>query len=231
MRSDATEQAYLQRLADQQANVVGRDYSSPEAEEIALMRASPLSTLQNHFMNLPAYRLAFGNSPEMLDPNLDPTQRFRADPGYQFAQDEGMRNVQRGNAARGLLESGRGMRDLMGFSQGLADQQYGRFQSQNLGLFSDYQNRLQGLMNMGQQTSGSDSANQLGGNLGNLFANQGVFGGSGILNTGAAQSSNMMNAASIGAQIASANAAAGFGGGDTGSGSLGQSSSGAGGYF
>jgi len=209
-----------------------RDFSDPRpAQEIALERAMPISTLESRFFNTPAYRLAFGSDPQMLDASADPTERFRADPGYEFQQQEGIRQLLKNHAAKGLLESGRSMRDVQGYAQNLANQQYGQFQQQNMGLFSDYQNRLQGLMGMGMQTSGADSANALGNNLGSLFANQGVFGASGMLNTGAAQGSNLMNAANVGAQIASANAAAGFGGGDTGAGSLGQSSTGVGGYF
>lgn len=213
-------------------NTNARDFGpGDDAQTIQMVRATPLSVLGEDFFNTPAYRLAFGSDPQVLNPFADPTERFRADPGYEFEQAEGIRQLLRNHASKGLLESGRSLRDVLGYAQNLADQHYQRYQGQTMGLFSDYQNRLQALMGMGPSVSGAQNAFSLGSDLGNLYANQGVFGGSAMLNTGAAQSGNLMNAASIGAQIASANAAAGLSGGDTGAGSLGKAGTSLGGYF
>jgi len=230
-----------------------------------IIRATPESVLQE-FFRTPAYQLAFGNSPGVLDPYAAPTERFQFDPGYQFAQTEGLRQLQMDQSKRGLLESGRGARDIQQFSQGLADQNYQRWLGQNEGLFTDWTNRLQGLtaqgaaasgqqsqnaMNLGQLLGGADLTTagllasltgQTGTNISSLFGNQGVFGASSFLNTGAAQSSNIMQAASIQAQIAAANAASqaagagassGGGGSSIGGalGSIGSALGGLGGFF
>jgi hypothetical protein len=240
-------------LAQAQANPGLQDFNdflfkldiNQYAPPAPIIRATPESVLEQFFDTAP-YRLAFGNDPGVLDASLDPTERFRFDPGYQFAQDEGLRQLQFDQSKRGLLESGRGMRDIEQFSQGLADQNYQRNLAQNMGLFSDWTNRIQGVAGAGAQAAGQMSANdmtlgqllggaglqtgtslanmtgQTGSNIANLFGSQGVFGASSLLNTGAAQSSNIMQSAAIQAQIAAANAAsqsansAGGGGGDKG---------------
>lgn len=201
-----------------------------------MVKASPESVLAN-FMDTPAYRLAFGNDPNVLNPNLNPQDRFRADPAYQFIQREGIQQLQNQAASRGLLESGRSMRDIEQFAQGNADQNYQRWLQQNMGLFQDWTNQQAGIMQQGaqfanpnaaiqtgsnlaagQQQTGAQQAGaygQYGSNVGNigsnissLFGNQGVFGGSGYMNTGAAQASAVMQAASIYAQLQAANSAA-----------------------
>jgi hypothetical protein len=185
-----------------------------------LVKASPESVLKK-FFQLPQYQLAFGDDPNTLDPSLSPTERFRFDPGYQFSIDEGMKQIQRNSAAKGLLESGATQRDLQQFGQGMADQNYQRWVGQNLGLYSDWQNQLRGLMMQGAGLSQNAAQNtlgvgnvlgqqqmQLGSNLGNLFGNQGALGATAFLNTGAAQANTVMNAASLEAQVRAANAAA-----------------------
>lgn len=47
---------------------------------------------------------------------------FRSTPGYQFGMSEGLRGVQSGAAARGQLNSGKTLRDLMRFGTNYADQ-------------------------------------------------------------------------------------------------------------
>lgn len=208
-------------------------YQTPDE----IIKATPESVLQK-FFDLPAYRLMFGNEEGALDPYASPTERFRADPGYQWTQDEGMRNIQRNAAAKGLLESGSTMRDLQDYGQNLADQNYQRYQGQNQALFSDWQNQLTGIANQGAAFSNPQIplgvGNQLAGgtlgtagqgagvlgaagsNISNLFANQGVFGGNAFLNTGAAQANTAMQAASLAAQLQSAQQAGGGGGGGGG---------------
>lgn len=211
--SPAEQIAYDQRMDEisRQMQQNRLDISNnQEARNIDMVRATPSSVLKNDFFMTPAWQLYYGTQ----DPNIDdPTARFYADPGYQFTQEEGVRQLLRNHAAKGLLESGRSIRDVLGYTTNLADQNYQRFRGQEMGLYSDYQNRLQGLMGMGPSVSGAQNAMQLGGSLAGLFANQGVFGGSGMLNTAAAQAGNTMNAGVINAQIAAANAAGGGGGG------------------
>ena len=201
-----------------------------------MVKATPQSVLAN-FMDTPAYRLAFGNDPNVLDPNLNPQERFRADPAYQFIQDEGIRQLQNQAASRGLLESGRSMRDIEQFAQGNADQNYQRWLQQNMGLFQDWTNQQAGIMQQGAQFAGPAASLQtgsglaqgnqqqgaaqagaygqygqnmsgIGSNISSLFGNQGVYGGSAYMNTGAAQASAVMQAASLYGQLQAANSAA-----------------------
>lgn len=210
-----------------------------------LIKASPQSVMQK-FFDTPAYQLAFGTG-DVTDASLGPRERFRADPGYQFQQEEGQRQLMMGHAARGLLESGPSLRDVTRYSQGLADQAYQRKLQQDVGMFSDYQNRLQGIATQGAAFAQPNPAIQTGAglatigqnqgsNLANLFGNQGTFGGSAFLNTGAAQASTVMQAASLQAQVMQANqqaqaASQAGGGGGGGLGQIGQIAGMLGGLF
>ncbi len=90
--------------------------------------------------------------------------KFRTDPGYQFAFDEGSKALQNSAAARGILNSGATAKALTRYGQGVADQQYG-----------NYFNRLQSLAGIGQSATnqtanyGAQSANAQG----NAFMNAG----------------------------------------------------------
>lgn len=156
-----------------QARASGIDYNdflfklniNPYTPPPEMIKASPQSVLQK-FFDTPEYRLLYGNDPNVLNPNNSPTDRFRFDPGYQFSQNEGFRQMQNNAAAQGLLESGSTQRDLQGYAQGLADQNYQRWLQQNSGLFNQWQQGMAGLAQMGPQVNGANQANQLGQNLG-----------------------------------------------------------------
>lgn len=115
----------------------------------------------------------------------DPSS-VRSLPGYQFAQEEGVKALDRGAASRGMLNSGRGSKDLLRFGTGLADQTYG--------------NQFQRLMGATQQGLGATGA-QVGtvatGLQGKLGTRQSAYGG------------DMMSSGTIGqGDIAAANAKA-----------------------
>ena len=63
------------------------------------------------------------------------TDDLLEDPGYQFRMAEGNKAIQRSAAARGLLQSGRTLKDLGRWSQGLAAQEYGNAYGRALGEF------------------------------------------------------------------------------------------------
>lgn len=90
---------------------------------------------------------------------------FRADPGYQYAFDEGQRAVQGSAAARSGLLSGGAMRALQRTGQGMADQQYG-----------SYLDRFSNLANMGQNSAaltgqfGASSSGRQGGYINDMGA-------------------------------------------------------------
>lgn len=100
---------------------------------------------------------------------------FRADPGYQFALDQGSRSVQNSAAARGVLNSGQTAKALTQFGQVLADQQYG-----------NYFSRLQSLAGIGQTATNATQQ------AGNAFA---AGAGQALTNAGDARASAYTGAA------------------------------------
>lgn len=100
---------------------------------------------------------------------------FRSSPGYQFAQDEGIRATEGGAAARGGLLSGGTLKALQDRGMGLADQTSG-----------SYLDRFLGLANMGQ-----NSAAQTGQFSAGSAARQGGY----ITDAGAAQAGGYLSAA------------------------------------
>lgn len=101
-------------------------------------------------------------------------QPFEASPGYGFARDEGIRAIQNGMAAKGLLNSTAAGRALARFGTGLASQEYG-----------NYANRLLQLAGLGQGAAGQGAAAATGfgqnaagvaSNLGNNLANISMTG-------------------------------------------------------
>lgn len=213
------------------------DQYTPEAQ---MVKADPTDVLQRYF-DTPMHRLLYGNEADVNNGALGPTERFRADPGYDFAVNEGIRRLQQQSAAKGLLESGATQRDITDFARNMQDQTYQRFLGQEAAGFTDWQNRLQGIASQGAGLSAQSqqAANQVGqsllggnlqqgSNLASLFANQGVYGGNAFLNTGAAQANTLMQAASIQAQVEAANAAAKAASGGSGLGGIGSVLSGLG---
>lgn len=64
---------------------------------------------------------------------------FTTSPGYEFARSEGIRGIDQGASARGMLNSGGRLRELMRYGTGVANQEFG-----------NYQNRLAALSGLGQ---------------------------------------------------------------------------------
>jgi hypothetical protein len=62
-------------------------------------------------------------------------EAFTAGPGYQFALDQGLQALNRNAASRGMLSSGNNTQDILRYSQGLANQEYGNWLNR-LGDFS-----------------------------------------------------------------------------------------------
>ena len=61
----------------------------------------------------------------LTGPSSQITAEMRALPGYQFAEQQGLRSIQSSASARGLGLSGAAMRDAARYATGLADQTYG----------------------------------------------------------------------------------------------------------
>jgi hypothetical protein len=87
--------------------------------------------------------------------------RFRQLPGYKYALNQGLQSAQRSAAAQGLGGSGAEAQALQRVGQGLADQEYGQYQS-----------RLADLAGRGQQSA--SQASQLSYGAGGELANLGL---------------------------------------------------------
>ena len=103
------------------------------------------------------FNRSFSYDPEQhgFDPfnqefEFDPSD-LEADPGYQFRLKQGEKSIQRSNAAKGLLQSGKTLKDLSSFSQGLASQEYGDAYNRAVGRFG---------MRQGQSRDARDRALQ-----------------------------------------------------------------------
>jgi hypothetical protein len=120
---------------------------------------------------------------------------YRATPGYQAGLDTGTNAVMGTNAARGMLNSGRTMKDLYRFGSNYEDQRSG-----------DYMNRLAGLVSGGQNATGQQVATEGTGLQGQLQTRLtgygGQYGSAGTIGQGdiaaanarAAASGNLLNA-------------------------------------
>lgn len=111
--------------------------------------------------------------------------QFHQSPGYQFALNQGLNAVQGREAAQGQTGGGGEQKAITRYSQGLADQEYG-----------NYQQRLAGMAQMGQQSSGQafQGAMGTGQNLANLGLNYARDEGDVYTGTGSALTNERMAA-------------------------------------
>jgi hypothetical protein len=88
------------------------------------------------------------------------TAKLMAQPGVQFAYNQGLDTLQRAASAKGMMGSGRLLQALSDYGQGMASQQYG-----------DTLSRLAGLVGQGQQaaTAQAGGAQNLGNSIGSLY--------------------------------------------------------------
>lgn len=111
---------------------------------------------------------------------------FTTSPGYQFRMDEGMKAIDRSNAARGVLNSGGADKARMRYAQGLASSEY-----------DTYANRLSALAGVGQSATGSTAA--AGSNatnaISNALANSGNAQANAYTAAGNARASSYVNTA------------------------------------
>ena len=207
---------YQDQLATiQQALEEEKQRRASESSALQLIRAEPYSMIRS-FIDLPEYRLMFSSGEPQQFNEYAPTQeRFFADPGYQFQQDEGIRNLLRNHAAQGLVHSGRSVRDTLQFSQDLANQAYGQWYDRQNNMYNNYINRIAAIAGLGPSVNGAQNAFNTGVNQANLstgtgtnlassFLGQGQAGLGAFLNTGAAKANAIMQAAEIQGQVESA---------------------------
>jgi hypothetical protein len=114
------------------------------AEERARADLAPYNTAGQHALT--ATQDAAGlNGPEGYNAAM---AGFHTSPGYQFQLDEGLRAVDAGAAAKGMLRSGAALKAEQTFGTGLADKS-----------FTDYYNRLFSLSNLGENAAAKTGAN------------------------------------------------------------------------
>jgi hypothetical protein len=128
---------------------------------------------------------------------------FQADPGYQFNLQQGQNAIQRSAAARGLLNSTGTMKNLAGFTSGLASNEYSNAYNRFTQNQNQRYNMLSSLASGGQGAIGQTNA--AGMNAANNMSNTAVGLGNaqaasqigqanaigGALNTGANSFMNM----------------------------------------
>jgi hypothetical protein len=104
-------------------------------------------------------------------------QQFQQDPGYAFRLKEGQQALDRQAAARGGLISGGALKAAQRYGQEMGSQEYtnafNRYQAERQARLGP----LQSLTGMGQTTAGQTMA----GNVGNIYAQQGVNQGNALL--------------------------------------------------
>lgn len=138
------------------------------------------------------------------------------DPGYQFAKEQGQNAVNQSNAGRGRLLSGAAVKDLAGYTTGLADQYYGQAFDRAMQAFQANRNaagqRFGNLMNLAGVgygaardigDTGITVATGIGGNKMNAAQLNGGFGmqGAQIINDATTGAAN----AKASGQVASGN--------------------------
>lgn len=153
------------------ASVGGQVYAAKQQEK-GINRARQDERMR--LRQLAPYQQAGTQALEQFQGNLtgqpsyaDVLARLQSDPGYQFEMQQGQDAIQGAAAARGLLRSGRTLKDLVGYAQGLASQRAGDAYTRELNAFTTQQNQLLQLMQAGQSAAGANS------NLGQLALAQG----------------------------------------------------------
>jgi hypothetical protein len=113
-------------------------------------------------------------------PNLAgiPAYDFKADPGYQFRQQEGMRLLENSAAARGGLLSGGFARAVTQYGQDMASQEYGNVFNRLATIAGYGQTAVQGSQNAATNTAGM--IGQASGGI----ANAGAYRASGYIGQG-----------------------------------------------
>lgn len=95
--------------------------------------------------------------------NLQNPNAFHADPGYQFARQQGTQGIERSAAARGGATSGNALKALAQFQTGLADQTYGNWWNRQAGLAGVGQTAANNLGAFGAQTANNIGQLQMAG--------------------------------------------------------------------
>jgi hypothetical protein len=194
--SAANNAADMQQQASQQMRSDLQPYAQTGQNAI-----NPLWSAMGYNMD------ANGNA--SVNPNSMLQQQFQFNPndlantpGYQFARQQGLQSVQNQMSSQGLGLSGAQIKGAESFATGLADQTYGNQYNRALSTYNtNYQtaannvNRLQNMVNMGQNSAAQQGQAGLSGaaGAGNYLTQAGNAQASGIMGVSNAANSGMNN--------------------------------------
>jgi len=142
----------------------------------------------------PFYQAGVNALPELVNASRYQNfgmNQFTADPGYAFRLSEGQKALERSAAARGGLLSGGTGKALQRFGQDYGSQEYtnafNRYQTERAARL----NPLQSLTGMAQTTANTlgTVGQNMAGNIGNVYMDQGVNRGNALLAGNQARSS------------------------------------------
>jgi hypothetical protein len=154
------------------------------------------------------YPLAAAGGPGLAAPWLTPFKppNVTDDPGFQFRMEQGQKALERSAASKGTLLTGGMLKDLAGYSQGLASQEYGNAYNRALGqytlahdIFEQNQgnlfNRLSGIAGTGQQATGQlgQAGSAYGQSAGNIITGAGDARAAGTVGVGNAWGNAVSN--------------------------------------
>jgi len=100
---------------------------TPKTNEFGAARSNLFGGYSNALMQPTTNQFGAGRSSlfgQYQDLLADPN-KFTSDPFYQWQQEQGLGNLERSLAGRGLLDSGNALTEITKFGQGLAGQSYG----------------------------------------------------------------------------------------------------------
>jgi hypothetical protein len=113
-------------------------------------------------------------------------QQYQQSPGYQWQLGQGTQAIMNNASSLGGVNSGNTLKALMGYGQGLANQDY--YQAQ--GAYQNWQNQVYN-MNSGISNTGVNAAGQSAG----LGANLGTQVGNNMMSAGAARAAGQVGSA------------------------------------
>ena len=125
------------------------------AAPTAMSTASRQSALQQ-ILDSPEMQLLYGQTSAAQTPQ----ERFQASPGYQFAVDQGIQARNAAASSAGYLNSPRLAQELTAFGTGMANQEYGNYQTNLSNIFNRYSDRLSQIAGLGANAAGQQAGIQ-----------------------------------------------------------------------
>jgi hypothetical protein len=166
------------------------------------------------------FPLASVMGPGLMQPWTTPFERpsfgsLDDDPAFKFRMQQGMDAIQKSAAAKGTLLTGGTMKDLTGFAQGLASEEYDKLYGRNLGEYqmanqiynqnqSNQFGRLSSLSSLGQNAAANvgNQASSFAGNAADLITGAGNAQAAGQVGSANAWGGAFGNIGNMGSNLA-----------------------------